>query len=201
MQTLFGLQTQYLAVGLTAVLLILILAIAIIAVRNRFLIKLSLRNIPRRRTQSILIIVGLMLSSTIVAASLAIGDTMTASIRNAVLDGVGDTDITISKPVFGQLGDRTITADEIEEVATILYDDERVDGIMPTNTQNAPVLNQRTRLTETRATVRGFNVAGAVGNFKPESQGGPSADSRLSKFDLKPTIDGETIDFGSLGRR
>ena len=46
MQTLFGLQIQYLAVGLTAALLILILAIAIIAVRNRFLIKLSLRNIP-----------------------------------------------------------------------------------------------------------------------------------------------------------
>ena len=198
MQTLFGLQIQYLAVGLTAALLILILAIAIIAVRNRFLIKLSLRNIPRRRTQSVLIIVGLMLSSTIVAASLAIGDTMTASIRNAVLDGVGDTDITVSKPALGQLSDPTISAQEIEEVATILYADERVDGIMPINTQTAPVLNQRTRLTEARAVVRGFDVAGAVGNFKPKSQGGPTSDSRLAKFDLKPTIDGETIDFGSL---
>ena len=53
METLFGLQMQYIAAGLTATLLILILAIAIIAIRNRFLIKLSLRNIPRRRTQSI----------------------------------------------------------------------------------------------------------------------------------------------------
>ena len=199
METLFGLQMQYLAAGLAATLLILILAIGMIAIRNRFLIKLSLRNIPRRRTQSILIIVGLMLASTIVAASLAIGDTMTASIRNAVLDGIGDIDITISKPVFGELGDPTISAEEVEEIANLLYDDERVDGIMPINTQTAPVLNQRTRLTEARAVVRGHDVDGAVGNFRPQSKGGPSSESRLSPFLLNPSVDGESIDFASLG--
>lgn len=188
----------YIAVGLTATLLILVLAIAIIAIRNRFLIKLSLRNIPRRRTQSILIIVGLMLSSTIVAASLAIGDTITASIRNAVLDGVGDTDIRISKPAFGELGDSTLTADEIEEVASKLYPDARVDGIMPITTEVAPVLNQRTRLTEARALVRGFDVDGASGNFRPHSEGGPSESSRLSPFLLPPTIDGANFDFFTL---
>ncbi len=186
------------AAGLTATLLILILAIAIIAIRNRFLIKLSLRNIPRRRTQSILIIVGLMLSSTIVAASLAIGDTITASIRNAVVDGIGDTDIRISKPSFGVLDDPTITSEEIEEIAVKLYSDPRVDGIMPISTETAPVLNQRTRLTEARTTVRGYNVDGALGNFKPQAEGGPGTDSRLSPFDLKPSVDGEVIDFGSL---
>ena len=198
METLFGLQMQTLAAILTATLLILILAIAIIAVRNRFLIKLSLRNIPRRRTQSVLIIVGLMLSSTIVAASLAIGDTITASIRNAVLEGVGDTDIRISKPVFGDLGDRTITAEEIEEIAVKLYSDPRVDGIMPINSQQAPILNQRTRLTEARAVVRGFDVDGAVGNFRPQAEGGPSESSRLAPFLLNASIDGEEIDFASL---
>ena len=188
----------YIAVGLTATLLILILAIAIIAIRNRFLIKLSLRNIPRRRAQSILIIVGLMLSSTIVAASLAIGDTITASIRNAVVDGVGDTDIRIRKPSFGVLDDPTITSEEIEEIAIKLYSDPRVDGFMPISTETAPVLNQRTRLTEARATVRGYNVDGALGNFKPQAEGGPNIDSRLSPFDLKPSVDGEEINFGSL---
>ncbi len=199
METLFGLQMQYIAAALTATLLILILAIGTIAIRNRFLIKLSLRNIPRRRTQSILIIVGLMLSSTIVAASLAIGDTITASIRNAVLDGVGDTDIRISKPVFGDLADATLTAEEIEEVANLLYDDVRVDGIMPIATRRAPVLNQRTRLTEARGFIRGFDVAGATGRFRPQSEGGASDASRLSPFHLTPTIDGENIDFASLG--
>ncbi len=198
METLFGLQMQYIAGGLTATLLVLILAIAIIAIRNRFLIKLSLRNIPRRRTQSILIIVGLMLSSTIVAASLAIGDTITGSIRNVVLEGIGDTDIRISKPAFGVLDDPKITADEIEDIAVKLYSDPRVDGIMPISTETAPVLNQRTRLTEARAVVRGYNVNGALGNFKPQAQGGPDADSRLSPFELKPSVDGDEIDFGSL---
>ena len=198
METLFGLQMQYIAAGLTATLLILILAIAIIAIRNRFLIKLSLRNIPRRRTQSILIIVGLMLSSTIVAASLAIGDTITGSIRNAVLEGIGDTDIRISKPAFGVLDDPKITAEEIEEIAVKLYSDPRVDGIMPISTETAPVLNQRTRLTEARAVVRGYNVNGALGNFKPQAQGGPGVDSRLSPFELKPSVNGDEIDLASL---
>ena len=198
METLFGLEMQYLAAGLSATLLILVLVIAIIAVRNQFLIKLSLRNIPRRRTQSILIIVGLMLSSTIVAASLAIGDTITASIRNAVLEGVGDTDLRITKPVFGDLGDPTISSQEIEEIAVNLYSDPRVDGIMPINSEVAPVLNQRTRLTEARAEVRGFDVDGAIGNFKPQADGGPNADSRLSPFLLNPSIDGQEIDFASL---
>lgn len=199
METLFGIQMQYIAAGLMATLFILILAIAVIAIRNRFLIKLSLRNIPRRRTQSILIIVGLMLASTIVAASLAIGDTMTASIRNAVLDGIGDIDITISKPAFGELGDPTISSEEIEEIASLLYDDERVDGIMPITTQVAPVLNERTRLTEARAVVRGHDVNGAVGNFRPQSAGGSGTDSRLSPFLLNPSVDGEIINFASLG--
>ena len=198
METLFGLQMQYIAAGLTATLLILILVIAIIAIRNRFLIKLSLRNIPRRRTQSILIIVGLMLSSTIVAASLAIGDTITGSIRNAVLEGIGDTDIRISKPAFGVLDDPKITAEEIEEIAVKLYSDPRVDGIMPISTETAPVLNQRTRLTEARAVVRGYNVNGALGNFKPQAQGGPGVDSRLSPFELKPSVNGDEIDLASL---
>ena len=198
MESLFGLKMQYLAAGLTGTLLILIIAIAVIAVRNRFLIKLSLRNIPRRRTQSILIIVGLMLSSTIVAASLAIGDTITGSIRNAVLEGLGDTDIRISKPVFGGLGDPTIFPEEIEEIAVNLYSDPRVDGIMPINSEVAPVLNQRTRLTEARAEVRGFDVDGAIGNFKPQAEGGPSADSRLSPFLLTQSVDGQDIDFASL---
>ena len=198
METLFGLEMQYLAAGLSATLLILVLVIAIIAVRNQFLIKLSLRNIPRRRTQSILIIVGLMLSSTVVAASLAIGDTITASIRNAVLEGVGDTDLRITKPVFGDLGDPTISSQEIEEIAVNLYSDPRVDGIMPINSEVAPVLNQRTRLTEARAEVRGFDVDGAIGNFKPQADGGPNADSRLSPFLLNPSIDGQEIDFASL---
>ena len=40
METLFGLPMLNIAAGLTATLLILISAIAIIAIRNRFLIKL-----------------------------------------------------------------------------------------------------------------------------------------------------------------
>ena len=115
-----------------------------------------------------------------------------------MLEGLGDTDIRISKPVFGGLGDPTIFPEEIEEIAVNLYSDPRVDGIMPINSEVAPVLNQRTRLTEARAEVRGFDVDGAIGNFKPQAEGGPSADSRLSPFLLTQSVDGQDIDFASL---
>ncbi len=198
MQQIFGLNVEIIAASLAAILAMLVVTIVVIAIRNRFLIKLSLRNIPRRRFQSLLIIVGLMLASIIVSASLAIGDTMTGSIRNAVLEGIGDIDITIEKPTFGEFADSTITAEEIEVIAAKLYSDSRVDGIMPITTRQAPVVNQRTRLTEARSVLRGYNTDGAVGHFKPESEGGPSPDSRLMPFALPQSVEGETVDFSSL---
>ncbi len=198
MEKLFGIQMSTLATGLLITLGILLFVIAIYAVKNRFLIKLSLRNLPRRRAQTALIVVGLMLSTTIVAASLSIGDTITGSIRNVVVDAIGDTDIVVRRPALGEFGDPTLTKAEIQEIADAVYLDERVDGIALIDGRTLPVINQRTRLTQARAVVVGYDPDGVNGHFRPESQGGPSVDSRLSPFLFLPTIDGETIDIALL---
>jgi putative ABC transport system permease protein len=59
------------------------------------MLKLGLRNIPRRRTQTVLIVVGLMLGTLIISAAFGTGDTMTYSFRSLALDSLGEADVLI----------------------------------------------------------------------------------------------------------
>ena len=52
------------------------------ALRNRILVKLAVRSVGRRPGRSALIVVGLMLGTTIIAAALTTGDTMSHTIRS-----------------------------------------------------------------------------------------------------------------------
>ena len=89
MEQLFGIPTLWLALGLALVLLVLLGVVAYFANRHRFLFKLGVRNVPRRKAQSVLIVMGLMLSTTIIASSLGIGDTVTHSIRVDAFTALG----------------------------------------------------------------------------------------------------------------
>lgn len=188
MEELFGLSMSRIAFSLLVILIVLLLAIVFFAIRNRFLIRLSLRNIPRRRAQTVLIIVGLMLSTTIVAASLAIGDTIAVSIRNAVLDSLGETDIVISKPNLGPFGNNIISAEEIEEVARFASGDARIDGMTVLSDETLPVLNTRTNLTQARTVVRGINIDGLNGISWPQSE-----ESAPTRANLASLSDDEVI--------
>src|SRR3989304_543207 len=62
---------------------------AYIAWRNPVMFKLGLRNIPRRKAQSSLIVVGLMLSTLIISAAFGTGDTLTTSVTSEVYSILG----------------------------------------------------------------------------------------------------------------
>ena len=93
-----------LTVGVVAALLVFLLILAFFARRNPVLFKLGLRNIPRRRAQTVLIIIGLMLSTAIITSALALGDTVSSLIRNGALDALGATDIVVESPTFAGFG-------------------------------------------------------------------------------------------------
>ena len=76
MDELFGISTQAIMILLLAIFLVAMSIVAALAWYNPVLVKLGLRNIPRRRTQTILIIIGVMLSSVIISAALGTGDTI-----------------------------------------------------------------------------------------------------------------------------
>jgi putative ABC transport system permease protein len=81
MTKLFGIPIETLAVVLAAALGAALVALAVLALRNRIFLRLGIRNIRRRPARSALIVVGSMLGTAIIAAALATGDTMSTIVR------------------------------------------------------------------------------------------------------------------------
>jgi len=61
-------------------------------VRKPIVFKMGLRSIPRRPAQTVLIVIGLMLSTLIVASALGVGDTLDTSVRGFAYDQLGQID-------------------------------------------------------------------------------------------------------------
>ena len=96
MREVFGVPTDTLLVILVVALCVGLCVLAVLALRNRILLKLALRNAGRRRGRTALIVVGLMLGTAIIAAALVTGDTMNNTIRATAVDALGATDETVS---------------------------------------------------------------------------------------------------------
>ena len=81
MEAFFGVPTAWLA---AAALAALALALGLLGWRARrwpIFLRLGVRQLPRRPAQTALIVLGLTLSTALVAASLATGDTIARSLR------------------------------------------------------------------------------------------------------------------------
>ena len=126
MEKLFGIEMNHLAISLASLMVIISLSTLLLALRNRVLLKMALRNIPRRKSQTILIIVGLMLSTTIIMSALSIGDSINSAIRIGAFRALGETDIRLSSPVFSRFGDDYLDDAVLDRVERELKNDPRV---------------------------------------------------------------------------
>ncbi|SVD60409.1 uncharacterized protein METZ01_LOCUS413263, partial [marine metagenome] len=157
METLFGASTQLLAqiIGLTSILIII--GILGLSLTNRIMFRIGSRNITRTPLQSLLIVIGLMLSTTIIGASLGVGDTVAHSIRKVALEGTGYVDQEIEPQgniIFGNSYISTRDAGNIREIA---FENELVDGVIFRIQSVTPVVNSRTDRTESRMILRGYS--------------------------------------------
>jgi putative ABC transport system permease protein len=66
--TIFGILADILLVTVMVIFGVCLAAGAWILIRHRAVFRIGIRNIPRRPAQAILIIIGLMLSTTVIAA-------------------------------------------------------------------------------------------------------------------------------------
>ncbi len=172
-----------LTVGVVAALLVFLAILGFFARRNPVLFKLGLRNIPRRRAQTVLIIVGLMLSTAIITSALALGDTVSSLIRNGALDSLGATDIVVESPTFAGFGDEFLTVEQAGAVLASVDGDSRVDGAMPQIRIDLPILNSGNDMTSVGAPLLGLDP------------------TRMGGFDEIRTSDGKAFPVGSLGER
>ena len=88
---------------LAAALALILAGAALISFRNPIIGKLGVRNIPRRPTQSALIVFGLTLSTMIIVSALSLGDTLNNTIRRQTIDAYGHIDQVVSPPFLMDL--------------------------------------------------------------------------------------------------
>src|SRR3977135_2777772 len=95
MNKLFGVPMDTIMYVLVALLALSLCSILYVAITNRVMFKLGIRNLPRRRAQTTLIVLGLMLSTVIISAAFTTGDTVQRSITGEVYGLLGSVDEVI----------------------------------------------------------------------------------------------------------
>ena len=162
MEELFGLSMNRLMAALLAVFLVGIGIVVVMALRNRIMLKLGLRNIPRRRGQTVLIIIGIMLSSLVTAAAFGTGDTISFSIRNGAVEGLGTIDeIVVSNRATSEDSFGTspyLPFARFQQLRTELAGLDAIDGLAPMIGETVPGLNPRTQLSEGSMNVTGIGI-------------------------------------------
>ena len=172
MEDLFGVPMNYIMWALLALFVPALAVICVMALFNPVMLKLGLRNIPRRKGQTALIIVGIMISTLIMSASFGTGDTLTYSIRKAVVDGLGSIDeIVLSARVQedGQLGVAPyLPIERFTRLQQDLAGNDAIDGLAPGVADYAPAVNNRNGVGSGSMQIAGVDPASleAFGGFR-----------------------------------
>jgi len=183
MDELFGLSMDYIMLGLLVGLLISLSTVAYVVLRNRIMFKMGVRNIPRRMAQTVLIVIGLMLSTLIISAALTTGDTVDRSMTNWVYELAGHLDEIVEFDVEKtgeEAAEPFVPESTVAELEAALGDDPDIDGIAPALFEPVPVINPRTGLSTPSAFLTGMD---------PE---------RMDGFPDIVSLDGEVLDVGAL---
>jgi putative ABC transport system permease protein len=93
----FGIPAPTVAMWIAGAVAVLLVGLLLFAAVNRVLLKMALRNLPRRRAQTVLILFGLMLATLIITASLSVGDTLNYSLEAIQLRQIGGIDEAFTK--------------------------------------------------------------------------------------------------------
>jgi putative ABC transport system permease protein len=166
MNELFGIQMTYIMVALLAVFALSVISVAFVFFSNRVMFRMGIRNLPRRGTQTGLIVVGLMLSTLITTAAFTTGDTVDYSISSAAYDALQRTDLVLnasaqeSKHGPGSSGD----APQIyynESAVPVLEQqfngDPDIDGFLPLLMEPVSMVDRNSNLAEPSVLLTGVD--------------------------------------------
>ena len=191
MREVFGVPVDTLLVVLAVALGIALCVLAVLALRNRVLLRLAVRNAGRRPGRTALIVVGLMLGTAIIAAALVTGDTMNNTIRATAVDALGSTDETVAPKgavddIPGALGAATGTGwlpeRTVDEVERALGPSKLADGVTGAIVEQVALQAPRTRQSEPSVVLFAADPARMDGLSAIVGPGG----EQLSLADLGP---------------
>jgi putative ABC transport system permease protein len=180
MKTLFGISMDTIMAVSLGLFLATTLLLAVLALRNRLMLALGLRNIPRRRAQTALIVIGLMLSTVIITSAFGTGDTMSYSIRTLAVANLGPIDEAVSSAAQANSDITTgngggmayISAATADRVGAGLAAGHLADGVAGVIAQSIPVQDLTSRQTKANATILGLPPAPDAGFGALHTDGG-----------------------------
>ncbi|MDE2934662.1 MAG: FtsX-like permease family protein [Chloroflexota bacterium] len=165
MEEIFGVSMNTIAVVVVIITLGILALLAWVAFRNPVMFKTGLRNIPRRRAQTTLIIFGLMLATVIMTVAFGTGDTVSSTVTDDIYQLAGETDMLI---VWDEEGsprpedERVIPLEEVAAWEERFANDPDIDGFLPILLETLPVINTATGLNEAGATIVAYDTTAAA---------------------------------------
>jgi putative ABC transport system permease protein len=192
-EKLFGVPTEQLVWILLAVFGAAALLLLLSALRNRVSFRMAARNLPRRRTQTILVVLGLMLATMLFSASFTTGDTLTNSLRVDALENLGQVDVQVQAKGSEASGQQQFGPTTSEragyfdkkvagDVRDRLSDENRVAGVASAAIETVPVTAKGSDLSEPSTDVLGLDQ------------------EQMEGFDTLKTSSGKALDPSDLGK-
>ncbi|MCL0101834.1 ABC transporter permease [Dehalococcoidia bacterium] len=186
MEELFGAPTSTIALVLAALFAAAVLSLVYIGLRNQVLVRMAIRNVPRRPAQSILILLGMMLATVIISSAFTTGDSISNSIRKSATEDLRFVDqlvrIDASSEAWGggEVPDR-FPQTIFSQLEPHLNADPDIDGVLPAILERVSIVNLRTRQFETQGLFTGVDP------------------SRIGPFSALLDTQGNQIDLLALG--
>jgi len=167
--------------------------------KMRILLKMGLRNVSRRKVNTLIVILGLMIGTTIISSSLVIGDTLENMYTKEVYDDYDETDeVVFTYDRSGGL--MFLDYSEYHELNTYIENSttlsEKVEDVSPEINYRVSVFDHNTKLSESETTLIAFDHSESTGFGKlhpvSDSQGsGGFGDPVGSSVTCEELLEGE----------
>lgn len=175
------------------ILLIIALIVAIMifdASRHKVLFKMGYRNIFRRKTNTLIVILGLMIATAIISSSFGVGDTMDDMIEGEIYKEWQETDVTIYNTTE-RGGYVPISFETYLNLKSDIQDVENVEEVIGEVYGRSSIFNPNSKLSKSNTRIIGMNFdeGSAFGSFYKE---GNSFDPELNEGEI--LIDSQLAD-------
>ncbi len=149
---------------LLALLVVVALATAVLAMRNRLSFRIGLRNVRRARGRTVLVILGLLIGTTIISGSFTINDTVGAVEVHFVYQAWGFTDEAVyNSSVASATGTyRYFPAAVATNLSTASASNALIAGVTPEIVAVGSVYDLSTGVPETGINLVGVNASAAA---------------------------------------
>jgi len=205
MNEIFGIPMNSIMAVLLVMLGICLLIVFWIAWRRTLLFKMGLRNVPRRPAQTILVIIGLMLSTLIIAAAFGTGDTIDNSVTSLTYKVLGPVDemVLYSNSEDGEANlnggaNQTIPADTVQRIDQLFEGTGLIHATMPLVWEDVPAFLFEGDAPANAQELMAAAQEGRILQAEPSVSLVGVDPALVDEFGGLKSIDGSQIDLGSL---